>query len=392
MSTSNPLERVFTLLIIAFSLLLLVKIPLMVLSLESPSIGSSKKAVLNRQVPIPADGTTYFGVQLSWSSDSPAAYAVRLGKTPMVYGDYLTFPMSAGEKLALSQEMNQVAAVQGKFMLTLMPENGLDAITESAVDDLGSSLADYNARGVEVFVRFGHEMNGSWYPWCQRPAAYVKAFRQVADAVHQLAPKSAMVWAPNYGGGYPFPDGGFNAQPGTADFAGLDINKDGVLTMADDPYGPYYPGDAYVDWVGLTLYHWGNSWPWGKNDLPEANEFASQVRGTYKGLLGDQTSVPDFYATYAVGHNKPFTIAETSALYNPGQNGASNYDIKMDWINQVFAPNIATEFPRLKMLLWFEHEKYERDTGTVSWSITRDPDLLARFHAALPSRLIFAAP
>ena len=29
-----------------------------------------------------------------------------------------------------------------------------------------------------------------------------------------------------------------------------------VLTMTDDPYLPYYPGDDAVDWVGISLFHW----------------------------------------------------------------------------------------------------------------------------------------
>src|SRR5438309_5227705 len=54
---------------------------------------------------------------------------------------------------------------------------------------------------------------------------------------------TAMVWAPHYGGGYPFTGGRYVAVRGTPDFKALDANSDGVLTMADDPYATYYPGD-----------------------------------------------------------------------------------------------------------------------------------------------------
>ena len=27
--------------------------------------------------------------------------------------------------------------------------------------------------------------------------------------------------------------------------------------MSDDPYTPFYPGDQWVDWVGLNVYHMG---------------------------------------------------------------------------------------------------------------------------------------
>jgi hypothetical protein len=42
-----------------------------------------------------------------------------------------------------------------------------------------------------------------------------------------------------------------------ADRAALDTNGDGQLTQADDPYAPYYPGDDFVDWIGLSLYYKG---------------------------------------------------------------------------------------------------------------------------------------
>jgi hypothetical protein len=324
---------------------------------------------------------------MDWDADTPAAYTSRLGKGPEVYGEYVSFPLSDVTKSKLSASVDLIKLANAKLMLTLMPDEGLGTVTEDAIRDLGEVLADYNARGVDVFVRFAHEMNGSWYAWNQQPTAYVNTFRKVADGVRRSAPRSVMVWAPNYGGGYPFEGGPYNAQPGTPDFAVLDTNRDGALTMDDDSYGPYYPGDDYVDWVGFTNYHWGNSWPWGENELPEPGQFVAQLTGTYNGLIGDERGVPDFYAVYAVGHNKPFVLAETSALYNPNTtDGASNYDIKMNWLNQVFSCSVITQFPRLKMLLWFEYYKYETGTGMVDWRVTYDPTVLAGFQAALPCR------
>jgi beta-mannanase len=243
-----------------------------------------------------------------------------------------------------------------------------------------------------VFVRFGHEMNGSWYAWGQRPEAFIASFRAVADAVHNYAPRSTVVWAPNYGGGYPFIGGSHNAKSGTADFAALDTNRDGVLNMRDDPYAPYYPGDGYVDWVALTLYHYGNAWPWGENEIPEPDKFSQNVTGTYNGLGGDERILPDFYAEYAVGHGKPFAIAETSAFYNPTRTGTGvdDYDIKSHWWAQLYARTIPLQFPKLKMVLWFEHKKEEMGRSTVDWTVTYDPDLLRGFRASLPPWLIFA--
>ena len=344
------------------------------------------------EVALPPDGKAYYGVQLSWNDDTPAAYTSRLGKAPAVYGDYRNFPLSSADKLVLSKEVRQIVTTHGKLMVTLEPWEGLSKVTPQAAHDLAVTLASYNSLGVDVFVRFAQEMNGSWYPWGQHPTAYINAFRIVARAIHLEAPRTVMVWGPNYGGDYPFHGGAYSIQPGTLDFQTLDTNHDGVLTMNDDSYGPYYPGDAYVDWVGFTDYHWGNSWPWKKNEMPEAGRFAANLTGEYNGLLGDERMVPNFYAIYAVGHNKPFALTETSALYHPDvTGGASNYDIKMHWANQVFAPDLTTQFPRLKMVLWFEHYKSETGAGTVDWKVTYDPRILAAYRSTLPNWLIFSA-
>src|SRR4029079_13973154 len=100
----------------------------------------------------------------------------------------------------------------GMGLLTLEPNGGLDTVTHHGAADVGDLLARAGAEhGVAMFVRFAHEMNGSWYAWSQQPTEYVSAFQKVAAAVHQRSPSSAMIWAPNQGGGYPFMGGKYAA-------------------------------------------------------------------------------------------------------------------------------------------------------------------------------------
>jgi len=109
---------------------------------------------------------------------------------------------------------------------------------------------------------------------------------------------------------------------------------------------------------------------------------------------GDDAAVPDFCATCALGHHKPMALSETSAIYNEAQagRGATNLDIKQDWIAQAFNPVFATRFPLLKMENWFEYPKPENGiTGTVDWRVTTDPQLVSVLRRALASRFIFAA-
>ena len=37
----------------------------------------------------------------------------------------------------------------------------------------------------------------------------------------------------------------------------MDTNGDGVIDMYDDMFTPYYPGDEWVDWVGMSIFHFG---------------------------------------------------------------------------------------------------------------------------------------
>jgi Glycosyl hydrolase family 26 len=346
-----------------------------------------------RDVPIPPDGNAYFGAQLDWSSDSPAAYTARLGRSAAIYGRFISFPLRQSDTNVLKLEVAQIAQQHAMFFLTLEPVDGLQTVTSQTATALADTLATWNEEGVDVFVRFGQEMNGSWYPWGQRPTEYIRAFRMIADAVHRIALKSVMVWSPNYAGGYPFLNELYNAKPTDADFQVMDTNHDGKLTTYDDAYTPYYPGDDAVDWVGLTLYNWGCHFPWGPNIAAESNKFVEQVTGTYNGLCGNESMDGNFYQEFAVGHNKPMALSETAAFYdeaNAGQ-GSTNLQVKQDWMSQVLDPSLSRTFPLLKIENWFEYRQKENGVvGIVDWRATRDPEVLASLTGYLGERFILA--
>lgn len=78
----------------------------------------------------------------------------------------------------------------------------------------------------ELFVRFAHEMEmrpgyESWYSWQTHDAdGYINAWRHLVSLGKEYAPNVKWVWSPN---------------------------------RADKYTKAYYPGDEYVDYVGLTL-------------------------------------------------------------------------------------------------------------------------------------------
>ena len=338
----------------------------------------------------PPRGEAWFGASIDWSQESLAAYADRLGRAPAVAVAFYQLPMRRRERTWLDQAATQARRERTMLLVTLEPQGGLDRVTQPVVTQLAHLLDGYNRRGTPVFLRFAHEMNGSWYPWGQQPQAYVETFRRVANAVHRWAPGTAMVWAPNYGGGYPFAGGSYQARSGTAAARALDTDGDGRVTGADDPYAPYWPGRRYVDWVGMSIYHWGAAYPWGENEVPEPGKFTDLLRGTYKGAGGDQRAVPDFYAVYGQGQRLPIAVTETGALYAPGRGGAAELAIKRDWWRQVFAADHARRLPWVKMVNWFEWRKQEPEIGgVVDWTSTHGAVGRA-FRADLPTWLRFA--
>ena len=351
----------------------------------------SSPSAMAEGVSRPADGAVYYGVQLDWQQDSIAQYVARLGREPVVFGHYAHFPLMAADRDGLTEATSQIETAGGKLLLTLMPHQGLAAVDEGAILELAALLADYNRRGIEVLVRYGPEMNGSWYSWGLRAEEYVASFRRVAQAVHESAPGSVMVWSPYYGGGYPFPSQEYDLPPNAAELEAIDTNHDGLLDMNDDPYAPYYPGDEYVDWVALTDYHRGNRWPWGDNQVPIADQLRSRLLGRYNGPIADERSVPNFYQQYAEDKDKPFALAETAALFDPSLvGGDAEADIKSAWAKQAFSPRLAADFPQLKLVMWFEYAKEERDVGFVDWRATQERAVLREYQRALGPHLVFA--
>ncbi|MCI1649483.1 glycoside hydrolase family 26 protein [Bifidobacterium tibiigranuli] len=333
-----------------------------------------------------------FGVNLDWDNESIAQYKTNLGHAPAMAVQFTDIPYDRETWQHTLDAVDQVKQNGGALLLTLEPHAGLSAVSTEVIAQLAEDLRELNDDGVPVVLRYAHEMNGSWYAWGQQPAEYIASFRRVADAVHAKAPGSSMMWAPNYGGGYPFVGGKFAASSESDNFKLLDTNNDGALTMADDSYAPYYPGDDVVDWAGVSLYHWGNQRPWGSNDpLVENHKFADMLTGEYSGTAGDDIQVPDFYHVYGDLHNKPIAIPETAAIYTPSRGGTDELDIKQAWWRQVFADSFASTFPKVKMINWFEWQKYEIEIDdTVDWRAAGSPHVRDAFVADLPTWLHYA--
>src|SRR4051794_8300458 len=182
----------------------------------------------------------------------------------------------------------------------------------------GKALA---AVGAPVAVRFAHEMNGDWYPWGQgangnTPADYVAAYRHVHDVLIAAGASNVVwVWSPI-----------------------TTISKPNV------PLAPLYPGDDYVDWVGLSVYFSAST-----------STYAADVPPTLRQL-----------AQFAPA--KPLYVAETSVL--PGPNRPA---MIRDLITGLLT------IPNLVGLTWFN-----QDTSQ-DYRIDNDPGAAAELASQLAS-------
>lgn len=342
---------------------------------------------------LPEPGRPWFGPALDIRSDTPSAYAERLGATPSLYTFPLDLPLTDEGVDQLRRFAVEVAAQGAVLVLQVEPTVALDELTDDhhdAVAHLVAGLAD--DPGVQTLVRFAPEMNGSWRPWGQQPESYVAAFRAVADAVHAAEPTASMVWSPVYGSGYPFrEETGADSEIDLSDarqVAPLDTDGSGRLDEGDDPYGPYYPGDEAVDWTGLFLYRFGQSQGIDRNVLPSRDELASRLEDRWGYPTTGRAS---FYDRFSASTGHPLLL-ETAALHNPAVGGATDLRLQQRWWREVFAA--LEDHPMIGAISWLELSREEPEVADepVDWGVTRTTELAAAFRTDLAASAVALAP
>lgn len=342
-------------------------------------------AALAQQEPALPDAP-YYGAVLNWADDSAAAHAERLGAPAALYGQNVPFPLTSQELSYLKAYFAQVAAEGSHALITVEPRQALAEITDDDASDFARQLADAatHFQG-QIYVRYAPEMNAPWRPWGQQPEAFRAAFSAVASAVDSTLGNALMVWSPTAAEDYPFRDA--TSEPGSGvSLESVDTNGDGVWNQDDAAYDPYYPGDEYVDWVGLFAYHDPVGEAEARNTIPDDGAFRAALDPS------GPDSADDFYTAYAEDRNKPVMV-ETGAFYSPGAPGAAELEIKSTWWEQVLATATDEGHPLLKAVVWNETVD-SRDDGriTIQWGVTGEPELADGFGAALQEAGVQTGP
>ncbi|MCH8146917.1 MAG: hypothetical protein IH987_02855 [Planctomycetes bacterium] len=203
----------------------------------------------------------------------------------------------------------------------------LHAIAAGEYDDFFRQWAmgakSYHKR---VLLRFGFEFNGNWFTWSQDPPAFVAAWRRAHDILQKVGARNVeWVWAPN------------------------------VVSCPDTPENDmhrYYPGDEFVDWIGVDGYNFGD-----KHDRWHKWQSFDEV---FDSVLA---SFPKRYP------DKPIMLTEFGcATGKPGQ--------KEKWIREAF--DSLQRHPGVRAAVWFNYDK--RREGEPNFRIDATPASLKAFN------------
>ena len=246
---------------------------------------------------------------------SLTGYLASTGVTPNIVEFYTSFgsPFWA-------EAFNAAESIGAVPLMQWNPEGiGIGSIADGSADGylrtFASAIRDYRC---PVILSFGHEMNGNWFRWGYEhtsPAVFVAAWRRIVDIfASEQASNVTWLWT-------------VNAQ----------ARGDPVVS----PLAPWWPGAAYVSWVGVAGYY------------RTAGE-------TFESLFG--STLPQIRQ---LAPNTPVLIAETAVDV-----GAPDALVQL---TDLFS---GVSSQRLRGLIWFDIKAQE------DWALEDNPAVLAAFRAA----------
>jgi hypothetical protein len=250
-----------------------------------------------------ADSVT-LGSYIPHADESPAlidSFTEQVGWKPVILTSFKTFDQAPIYHPQLDA-MRERGAVP---MITWEPQTSsegwisLAKIARGRYDGYIRSAAQSAAGwGEPMMIRFGQEMNGSWYPWSpgfgNTARAFVRAWRHIVRVFRREGATNVQwVWTPY------------------------------VETDENIPFGRFYPGDRYVDWAGVDGYNWGGRFPWKSFRDLYARSYRDLVRLT----------------------NRPLMIGEVGC----GEVGGS----KSSWLRLMFRRDLP-RMSHFRAVVWFD--------------------------------------
>jgi len=157
------------------------------------------------------------------------AFAAQAGFSPRILSYYSTFTQPFASAFA-----TEAASNGATVLVQWQPRGTTSAAIASGADDayIHKFAQAVLSDNWQVIISYGQEMNGNWYSWGMggtdgsSAATYIAAYRHIVSIFREEGVNNVTwLWDPNvsYGG--------------------------------SPKLSTLYPGDAYVDWVGLDGYY-----------------------------------------------------------------------------------------------------------------------------------------
>jgi len=124
-----------------------------------------------------------------------------------------------------------------------------------------------------------------------------------------------------------------------------------VPDNASVPYKKLYPGNKFVDWIGLDGYNWGTSQSWS-----QWASFAGVFTSSYQHLTN-------------IAPNKPLMIAEVNTTDQGGDKAA--------WYTDMLTQQIPYKFHKVNAVVIFNEDRSNQEH--VNWDVDINPESLHAF-------------
>jgi hypothetical protein len=280
-------------------------------------MSTTDEAVLKQQA-APANGKLAkfepeYGMYIGLYSEQDPAMQNNFTKSEQLYGKkhalYLAYsPYNDSFPKQYAVRAKEAGAA---LQIAWEPSQGLDAVKDDA--HLREWARAAKASGIPIFLRYASEMNGNWVVWHGDPQKYIEKFRLVHDVMAQEAPNVAMVWS-----------------PGDVPAYSMDV---------------YYPGDDYVDWVGVSLY----TEPYENGDPAQSNMQATSPIERLDSL----------YKTYS--DRKPLMLSESAVSHYAHIPDESFTDYGLLNLQRLYEI-MPLKYPRLKSITYFNVDLKNRES------------------------------
>lgn len=238
------------------------------------------------------------------------------------------------------------------------PVYTLDAIREGTFD---TALREWarQARSTDtpLLVEFGTEMNGNWFTWAglynggdsttsygdpehaDGPERFIDAYRHIVDLFRSEGAHN-ITWF-------------------------FHINLESAPDAAWNQPAAYYPGDAYVDWIGISVYgaqRTGDPW------------------------ISFQERMDTHYDRIAnIAPHTPIAILEFGVDERPGES-------KADWINDALTTILEGRYPRIKAISYWHSTWTNTDTSLSRLRLDSSEESLRAYRELITSPSFSTTP